>query len=71
MPLYVYRCSEGHEQEITRKADDSSPVICSTCMATMWRKPQRFTWYHNPYLTALDMMDENYRKARAKRRVRT
>lgn len=42
MPVYVYRCPDGHEREIIEPMDCDSPRFCELCSHRMWRKPQPF-----------------------------
>lgn len=43
MPIYLYRCPDGHEIEYWHGYDEDPAVICS-CGKTMKRRPQMFRW---------------------------
>ena len=46
MPVYVYRCTGGHEHDITHAMSARPRVVCPDCGAVMHKVPQVFsvTW---------------------------
>ena len=40
MPLYLMRCSNGHQRWIEQPMLTHERVICVDCGSYMWRKPQ-------------------------------
>ncbi len=69
MPVYIYRCSNGHEVQVVHPMKDNAIMICSECREEMQRRPQLFQWYMSPFYTALDIMDDRYRKSRKRSRT--
>jgi len=67
MPVYVYRCANGHEKEVTHSMKQDPSIICKVCGDVMKRKPQAFRWYMNPTDVLLDHMDDKYREWRVKK----
>jgi putative FmdB family regulatory protein len=61
MPLYVYRCPNAHEIEVTHKITEDPEVICPECGDKMRRKPQTFRFSLGAQSILYDWMDENYR----------
>lgn len=40
MPLYVYRCADGHTQEIRHGMNNTLHFVCPTCGKSLARVPQ-------------------------------
>lgn len=40
MPLYVYRCANGHTQEIRHGMNNTLHFVCPTCGKSLARVPQ-------------------------------
>lgn len=64
MPVYVYRCPDGHESDFCHGMMEA-PVILCHCGKQMRKKPQTFLWGWSPFDR---LHDNNMKKLEAKRR---
>jgi len=42
MPMYVYRCEDGHETEVRHGMLEVIHILCPVCGGRMNRRPQAF-----------------------------
>lgn len=66
MPRYTYRCSEGHETEVSLSREELPNVYCPFCDGLMERLPSRIMAVgYNPEQVLTEWMDDNFRRKRA------
>ncbi len=54
MPIYQYRCDNGHEFEVLQRMSDPPPEKCQSCPAEVHRRISRF---HNPQGAGIYLFD--------------
>jgi hypothetical protein len=43
MPSYVYKCENGHTQDVIHRMLYTTGIVCVVCDARQWRVPQPIT----------------------------
>ena len=70
---YVYGCDdrEHPRKEIVHKMGENPVVLCDECGKKMHRIPQAHRFYMQPEEVLVDWMDDNYRRWRKKKPLRS